>query len=308
MIGQNLVEQARGVVRLPSKRASFSWNDSSEFQKQIKSEIGQFISRASGRWTIAWCAGASHFGSSEQQLANEQRNFQAFVDELRFALSQFDPRQGRIIYTSSAGAVYSGSTDRIISEHSACTTALLYGRQKLAQEGLLRDLANEVLLNTIIARISTVYGPHQNLSKPQGLISRICLAMIRREPIPIYVGLETSRNYIYSIDVGRILARMAMLPDVDIGTESGPVLVKNVVSPHSLSVAQILRGAETVFKRRPQFSLRIDERATNYRPQFNICSALVPALDDITFTQFEVGLNAVRLSILSKRQLGLITD
>jgi UDP-glucose 4-epimerase len=306
MIGQNLIEQARGVARLPLSNATFSWNDSSRFQQQIRSELRQFISRANDRWTIAWCAGTSHFASSEEQLRNEQRNFEAFVDELRLASPNFDPRQGRVVYTSSAGAVYSGSTDRIISEETVCKTDLPYGNQKLAQELLLRKLATEVSLRTVIARISTVYGPHQNLSKPQGLISRICLAMIKREPIPIYVGLETSRNYIYSADVGRILARMAMFPDDDVRSESNPILVKNVVSPQSLSVAQILRAVEAVFKRRPQFSLRIDDRAANYREQFNICSGTMPTLDDITFTQFEAGLNAVRQSILGRMQSGLI--
>ena len=306
MIGQNLVEQAKGVARLPFSSVKFSWNDFSEFHKQMKNEVGQFISRAEGRWTIAWCAGASHFGSSDEQLKEEQRNFQAFIEELRLVSSQFDPRRGRIVYASSAGAAYSSSTDRIISEKSECKTDLPYGKQKLVQEGLLRELANEVSLRTVIARISTVYGPHQNLSKPQGLISRICLAMIKRESIPIYVGLETSRNYIFSADVGRILARMATLPDGDVGIEKNLLLVKNVVSPHSLSVAQILRGVETVFKRRPQYSLRVDDRAVNYRAQFNICSESAPKLDDITFTQFEVGLNSIRQSILARMQLGLL--
>ena len=58
----------------------------------------------------------------------------------------------------------------------------------------------------IIGRISNLYGPDQDLSKLQGLISALTRAAVTRKSINMFVSLDTIRDYIYSDDAaGQIL-------------------------------------------------------------------------------------------------------
>lgn len=291
-------------MRVHENSNRFSWNSESEFRRQVINEISTFIEKVCDNWTIAWCAGSGHFGASRDDLQLEQTHFASFVDTIANLVPKNKMPLGRLVFASSAGAVYSGTNDIDIDESSSCVPLSPYGEVKISQELKLEEVANLIGLPTICARISTVYGPKQNINKPQGILSRLCVAMVKRKPMPIFVGLETSRNYIYSADVGLILTRLAILPDELVGLSESAFSVKNVVSPFNLTIAQLLKGAEAVFKRRPQVALRIDERSANYQSQFNIRSVVMPEVDKIRFTPLEVGLDQVRLAIMRELQRG----
>jgi uncharacterized SAM-binding protein YcdF (DUF218 family) len=75
-----------------------------------------------------------------------------------------------------------------------------YGEVKLGMEEALRAAAAEIGAAALVGRISNLYGPGQDLSKPQGLISRVCIAHLTRAPLPVMVSLDTMRDYL--IDAG----------------------------------------------------------------------------------------------------------
>ena len=55
----------------------------------------------------------------------------------------------------------------------------------------------------MIGRFSNLYGPGQNLGKLQGLISRLALSAVTRQPINIFVPLDTIRDYVYVDDAAQ---------------------------------------------------------------------------------------------------------
>jgi UDP-glucose 4-epimerase len=78
----------------------------------------------------------------------------------------------------------------------------------LQQERELEELAVKGKFKLIVARVTNAYGPLQNLTKKQGLISSLVKASLNREPVEIYVPLDTKRDYIYADDIGNKLAKL----------------------------------------------------------------------------------------------------
>jgi UDP-glucose 4-epimerase len=113
--------------------------------------------------------------------------------------------EGSFFLSSSAGGVYAGSQNPPFSVDSEPVPLSPYGRLKLAQE----ELAQERFSGTcpvLIGRISNLYGPGQDLSKLQGLISALTRAAVTRKSINMFVSLDTIRDYIYADDAaGQIL-------------------------------------------------------------------------------------------------------
>ncbi len=57
----------------------------------------------------------------------------------------------------------------------------------------------------LVGRLSNLYGPGQDLAKPQGLISQLCRAQLTRRPLSIYVSLDTRRDYLFVDDAAAMV-------------------------------------------------------------------------------------------------------
>ena len=104
---------------------------------------------------------------------------------------------GAIAFASSAGGIYAGAKDAVITEHTPPAPTTAYAREKLVQEDLIQAfvLANQRTA-ALLARVSTIYGPGQATGKQQGLLTHIARRILRNQPIQIYVPYDTIRDYI----------------------------------------------------------------------------------------------------------------
>ncbi len=151
--------------------------------------------------------------------------------------------------TSSAGGVYAGSEHPPFDIDTPVAPLSPYGELKVAQEGL----ALEILSGTCpvaIGRISNLYGPGQNLSKLQGLISRLALSAVTQQPINIFVPLDTIRDYIYVDDAARAILEAVQ----DAVTEDRNVRLV-IASGQPTTVGQVIRTMNLVAKRRVPVAL-----------------------------------------------------
>ena len=57
----------------------------------------------------------------------------------------------------------------------------------------------------VIGRIANLYGPGQDPTKAQGLVSQLCRAHLERRPTSIYVSLDTARDYLFVDDAARLV-------------------------------------------------------------------------------------------------------
>jgi UDP-glucose 4-epimerase len=113
-----------------------------------------------------------------------------------------------VFFASSAGGVYAGSSEVPLTELSPTHPLSPYGEEKLRQERALARWAkshNDV--STLVARISNLYGPGQRAGKPQGLISQMSTCLIHRQPVHVYVPLDTVRDFVFAEDAADALVR-----------------------------------------------------------------------------------------------------
>jgi UDP-glucose 4-epimerase len=209
----------------------------------------QLLRRADGqRWNLVWVAGAGVVGSSPEALAAELAVYQTFLSELAGLVSRQQTRNASVFLASSAGGVYAGAADPPFSELTPVSPLAAYGATKLAMEEATHAFVQQTGLPAMIGRISNLYGPGQNISKPQGLISQLAKAYLLRTPILLYVSLDTIRDYLYVGDCARMVVRAVELMRAD--ERSAAPTVKILASGRPTTIAELLGVFQRLFKRR----------------------------------------------------------
>lgn len=181
--------------------SSIPWFDEQQSMQALANNYSAFKDLAgTSDWAIIWAAGAATVSASTESAEQELRVLESLLNEIAA-----NPPAGKGIFflSSSAGGVYAGSSNPPFDISTMPISLSPYGEFKLKQEMATK----EILGNTcaiVIGRFSNLYGPGQNLDKLQGLISRLALAAATRQPINIFVSLDTIRDYIYVDDAARI--------------------------------------------------------------------------------------------------------
>lgn len=234
------------------------WSDEQRLGVQLAREVRAFSAQARGarRWEIYWAAGIGVMASPPEALAPETRALALLLRHI-----ESDPvlasMGGSLALSSSAGAIYAGSVDNIITEHSAPSPTTAYAAEKLRQEALLRAFTERNgHVSALIARLSTLYGTGQAPNKPQGLLTHIARSMLRNKPIQIFVPYDTIRDYLAADD-----AATAIISTLRIGGGQSRVLTKIFASETPTTIAEIL----AIFKRlarTPPRVIRCNNRLT----------------------------------------------
>jgi UDP-glucose 4-epimerase len=100
---------------------------------------------------------------------------------------------------------------------------------------------------SFISRITNLYGPGQDISKAQGLISVLVAGHVTGSPVSVYVSLDTLRDYVYEDDAAAVIvagtARVADEPP-------GSTVVKVVGTMRTVSIGAILSELTRLNRRR----------------------------------------------------------
>ena len=250
----------------PAER--FRWASPRALEPAMARAVEAFGGRVegAGRWEIYWAAGIGTMSSSEHELALETQAL-----SLLLSLLGSDPRlmakPGLIAFASSAGAIYAGSNDPIITEDSSPAPTTPYAREKLKQEQLVRSFVEQSSATAaLLARISTLYGPGQSLSKKQGLLAHIARCILRNDPIQIYVPFDTIRDYILSDD-----AAMAIISSLRAVGGTRTSVTQILASEQPTTIAEIISIFKRIARRPPRIVTsasglsRLYSRRTQFR-------------------------------------------
>lgn len=225
--------------------STIPWDDETAAVRVLGEEAGRFATARAGRdWVLAWCAGAGVVATGEEALAAEGRVFAAALD--RVAADVGPDEQGVLFLASSAGGLYAGSADPPFSEDTEPRPLVPYGRVKLRMEDDLRAVVGATGLRAVIGRLANVYGPGQRLGKPQGLLSQLCLADATGTPLPVFVSMDTIRDYVHVADVARMVVRSIQLARDE---PAGSAVVKVLASGAPVTVGHLVGEARRVFHR-----------------------------------------------------------
>jgi UDP-glucose 4-epimerase len=217
-----------------------------------------------------------------EELAAEVGVFTRFLDDL----GGLGPG-GSLFLASSAGGVYAGSPDRPPFTEASSTHALAaYGRAKLEMEAVATSFAGGSGTRVLLGRIANLYGPGQNLGKAQGLVSMLCQAQLSGQPLPVYVSLDTLRDYLYVEDaaamVATALTRLSERPE--------QVLTKILASGRGTSIAALVGEATRVFRRKPPVVFNASAFSALQVRDLRLSSTEWPEIDSLARTPLAVGL------------------
>lgn len=242
-------------------------------------------------WLVAWCAGAGVTGTSQEELDSELDVFRSALVAISDVLCVDGVSRGRLFLASSAGGVYAGALNPPYSEKSEPQPLAPYGFAKLAAEQAAAEFAADSGTRVLVGRIANLYGPGQNLDKPQGLISVFAKAYLTGQPVTVYVSLDTLRDYIFIDDAADLVADcLERLAQSDV--KPGDIVTKIIASQRADTIGALIGACKTVFKRRPRVVLGASPYAKAQAHDLRLRSVVWPELDYRPFTPLPVGIDA----------------
>lgn len=228
------------------------WRNHSVAQAQLTAACKSYSEMVGDSpWQVLWCAGPSTLDASTSTLARESELLSHLLLTLTDTLLPRRCPSGSLFLASSAGGIYSGSSDPPpFTEASVESPTSAYGWNKLEQETVARQFGLDVGASVLIGRISTLYGPGQNPAKRQGLINQICMRALLRQPLILYAPLDTLRDYLFVTDAAaRVCEGLRRLRHSTELTTQPQYVVKNFASQRPVTVATLLADVKNVLKR-----------------------------------------------------------
>ena len=220
------------------------WTDPDAAARTLQEELARFLAHAGPGWAIVWAAGATVIGSPAEDAERETRTIEAFASAL--AARAADAPDGGVFFFASSASVYAGSDGPPFDERTTPVPLNTYAETKLRHEAVITAHLGG-LLPVVLGRISTLYGPGQNLAKQQGLVSRMARQAAVRRPISVFVPLDTLRDYLYVDDAAAMILALVDAARRDPAVDAR---VRNVVDGSSATVGQIAALIRLVSRRR----------------------------------------------------------
>lgn len=270
-------------------RASVPWGDTTAAVAALEKALGRFVEAGRGRpLQVLWCAGRGVTSTGQAALDAELAVFTGFVEALA-ALDHGDRARLTVFLASSVGGAYGGAPDPPFTESTETVPSSPYGVLKLAMEERLRAATASGGWRSVVGRITNLYGPGQDLSKLQGLVSVVVSSSILGRPVEISVPLDTLRDYIYQNDAAAIILgateRAGTMP-------SGSTTVKIIGSMTAVSIGAVLEQTRRL--RRQRFPVILSGAyAAGQASDLRVRSEIWTDLDDCARTTFAEGVAAV---------------
>lgn len=264
----------------------------------LERELVAFAAAVDEDWRIVWCAGAGVTATGAELFRREEDVFDRFAGLVSRLCeeSRLDADRGGVFLASSAGALYAGLDQAPYTENSATAPISPYGFSKLAIESRLLALAGTSGVKVAIGRLTNVYGPGQNLAKPQGLISQLCRAHVTGKPLSIYVPLDTLRDYLFVEDAAALALDLLEL----VATQRSPSSVKILGSQCSVSVGSLVMQAQRVFRRPVRVLFGASSQAARQAHDLRVRSVVWPELDRRALRTLPSGISATAADIATR--------
>ena len=148
-----------------------------------------------------------------------------------------------------------------------------------------------------------MYGPGQDLGKPQGLVSRVCLSLLLQTPLTLYVPLDTIRDYVYVEDCAEMV--VAAVDDAA-QQPPGSATVRLIATGNGVTIGHLLHIGRRVVKRRLPVVTVPTGRGLHQAPDLRL-DPLRPFPAALRSVSLPVGLRLTFDRLLVAHQTGLST-
>lgn len=227
--------------------------------------------------------------ASEEKPEEDER---LTLGPVRTVLAALRERPGvGLTYLSSGGTVYGEPTTIPVPEDAPTEPLGAYGRLHLECEREVLAASEEHGLDARILRCATVYGEHQHPDRGQGAVVTFLHRIEHGEPIDLYGGGATIRDYVYAGDVARAAIGL-------IGREGPAVL--NVGSGEGTSLVDLLGLIERHLDRKADVRQH-DERGFEVH-QIVLDTALLHQTVELEITDLPAGIARTHRWLLERDQ------
>lgn len=289
LLGSALRRRAarRGIELVPF--TGLPWSDPHEAIGIIERHHEDML--ASGRfdgarWLMLWSAGGGSVGADPTSMLIETRLVAGLASSVRRLASE--ARTDTVLsFASSAGAVWSGATEPVLSEKSPPAPWHPYGEAKLEQEGILAEEARgSPWLRVRLARISNLYGPEPEDHPPSGLPGHLVANALRRVPTSIYVPMDTQRDYVYADHAAELMLDDSLAA---FSEEAGSSKVDLVAAGSSHTITSLATTLSHVLTRRVPLTVGFSPLASK-QPRILSFRSVERDLRSLNTVGLEVGL------------------
>jgi len=301
IVGRGLLGSAVARARADEPfRARIDWSTPESAGRDLRAALEEFADRVrdDDDWEIYWCAGRGVTSTPRSVMEAEAEVFERFLEALPGAFGD-RLRSGRFFLASSVGGAYAGSSSPPFTESTPTHPLSPYGEVKLRMEAALRQAVEADRIRGVIARVTNLYGPGQDLGKGQGLISVIVESYVTGRPVSIFVSLDTLRDYVYADDCARVIdACMRRVRQEPAGT----TVTKIVGAMNALSVGAII-GEVSRLRRKPVPIVLGQGNAAGQALDLRVRSEVWTDLDGLVATTLPEGLGAIYRAQLAAHML-----
>jgi len=147
----------------------------------------------------------------------------------------------KLIYISSAGAIYAG--DALCGEAAKVLPRSCYGAGKLAFESFLIALGQSSHVKSRIIRPTNVYGPGQPVRANFGIIPMLMHHALNETEIEIWGDGNNKRDFLYVDDLSSLCELLVLRPWTDANE------IYNAASDSAVSLRALLDMVEQVSER-----------------------------------------------------------
>ncbi|MCX8523535.1 NAD-dependent epimerase/dehydratase family protein [Chryseobacterium formosus] len=187
---------------------------------------------------ILWLVHASVPSTTELSLTDD---FSINISPIIKFLEQIQNVK-KFIYLSSGGTVYGDIKESFpVAEEFNQKPISNYGLSKSVAEKYIEFITTQKEIESVILRPSNVYGPHQNLIKPQGIIGYAFKSIKDSHSLDLYNEGKVIRDFIYVEDLAKAVEKF-LINDV----VSGKTSFYNVGSGEGFSIMQVLEKIEII--------------------------------------------------------------
>jgi UDP-glucose 4-epimerase len=240
-IGTNLTNYFFGegykVLVIGRSVVEDSSNNSSKIQKKLidVNKTSKVIEALKEYENIVWLVNDLVPGSSMDTLKDDFTfnvapliNFLESVNKLN--------NLKRFVFISSGGTIYGDSQNNcFLKEDSPKNPISAYGLSKIISENYISFFTQRSFFESFIIRPSNVYGNHQNLKKPQGIVGYAFNALINNKELDLYGKGNVIRDFIHVLDLADAIKRC-----IESKHEIAQVKTYNVGSQVGYSIREVL--------------------------------------------------------------------
>ena len=243
-------------------------------------------------WQLAWCAGAGVTGTTPTQLGAEVAVFEQFIEGLSEHFSSARLSQGTVFLASSAGGVFAGAAAPPFDERTPVRPISPYGEAKLLMEAYVTRWGARHDVPIAIGRVANLYGPGQNLDKPQGLVSQMIKAQLLRRPMSVYVPLDTVRDYLYAPDCGELVMEFSRRVRAEAVQHGPATCTKILASQHGVTIGTVIGELRRILKKHQLIIYGASGTAKYQSRDLRLRSLVMTDLDRRSLTPLPAGLRS----------------